>query len=156
MILTCAGQGTITHHDDGVLCKHGPEECLGNIIELCAQRHYPDPKTSLGFTMCLTREYEDIPKRALVEDCALEHGVSMQTINDCATLEDGSLAVEMLQESFNRSSEAGVSKSCTVRLGGQVRCVRDGGQWVDCEGGSAPADLVRDVDEAYEAMWGGY
>lgn len=106
--------------------------------------------------MCLTKDYEDIPKRALVEDCALEHGISMQTINECATLEDGSLAVEMLQESFNRSSEAGVSKSCTVRLGGEVRCVRDGGEWVDCEGGSEPRDLVRDVEDAYEAAWGGF
>ena len=28
---------------DGVECKHGPEECMGNIIELCAANQYPDP-----------------------------------------------------------------------------------------------------------------
>lgn len=148
-------QGTTTHHDDGVLCKHGQEECLGNIIELCAQRHYPVVQ-SLGFTMCMTKEFEDIPKRELVEDCALEHGISMQKINDCATLEDGSVGTEMLQQSFNRSAEAGVSKSCTVRLNGKVRCVRDDGEWTDCEGGSQPVDLVRDVLEEYDARWEGY
>ena len=36
--------GTTTDHDDGVVCKHGQEECLGNIIELCAASLYPDPK----------------------------------------------------------------------------------------------------------------
>lgn len=148
-----AAQGTVTQDDDGVACKHGQEECLGNIIELCAQKHYADPKTFLGFTMCLTKEYQDIPKRELVEDCALEHGISMQTINDCATLEHGAVGLEMLQESFNRSAEAGVSKSCTVRLDEEVRCIRDGGEWTDCEGGSEASDLVRDVEEAYAARW---
>lgn len=149
-------KGTATHDDDGVVCKHGPEECLGNIIELCVQKQYPNPKTYLGFTMCMTKEYEDIPKRELVEDCALEHGVSMQKINDCATLEGGSNGVAMLQQSFNRSAEAGVSKSCTVRLNGKVRCVRDDGNWTDCEGGSEASDLVRDVNDEYEALWSQY
>lgn len=36
--------GTTTDHDDGVVCMHGQEECLGNIIELCAAHLYPDPK----------------------------------------------------------------------------------------------------------------
>lgn len=36
--------GNATDHDDGVECKHGQEECLGNIIELCAMEKYPDPK----------------------------------------------------------------------------------------------------------------
>lgn len=106
--------------------------------------------------MCLTKDFDDIPRRELVEDCALEHGISMEKINDCATLEDGGMAAEMLQESFNRSSEAGVSKSCTVRLNGKVRCVRDGGEWVDCEGGSEAKDLVQDVLEEYEERWSQY
>jgi hypothetical protein len=42
--------GTPTDND-GVECMHGPGECMGNIIELCAARLYPDVKTNLGFTM---------------------------------------------------------------------------------------------------------
>jgi hypothetical protein len=39
--------GTPTDND-GVDCMHGPEECMGNIIELCAAKLYPDPKIYLG------------------------------------------------------------------------------------------------------------
>jgi len=136
---------SVTDHDDGVVCKHGQEECLGNIVELCAAKLYPDPKIYLGFTMCLTKQYEDIPQRTLFEDCALEHGMSMQKLNDCAVQDDGSLSVDMLRSSFNRSMTAGVNKSCTIRLNGETRCVRDDGEWTDCEGGSTARDLVRDI-----------
>lgn len=132
---------------------HGQEECLGNIIELCAQHYYPNPKTYLGFTMCMAKEYDDIPKRELVEDCALEHGISMHQINKCASLDDGSIGVNLLQASFNRSEEAGASKSCTVRLNDKVRCIRDGGEWTNCEGGSKATDLVADILEEHAARW---
>lgn len=138
------------------MCKHGEEECLGNIIELCAARLYPDPKMYLGFTMCLSKDYEDIPKRSLIEDCALEHGISMEKLNACTVDDDGALSVDMLKDSFNRSSTAGVSKSCTVRLNGKVRCVRDGGEWSDCEGGSTAHDLVNDVLEESRRIWKEY
>lgn len=142
--------GTNTDDDEGVICMHGPEECLGNIIELCAAQLYPDPKTYLGFVMCMTREYDDIPKRTLVEDCALEHSMSMEDLNNCTNQDDGSLSVDMLRASFNRTAEAGVTKSCTVRLNGQTRCIRDGGEWKDCDGGSTAQDLVADIlDQAY-------
>ncbi|KAI0417985.1 hypothetical protein F5X98DRAFT_132193 [Xylaria grammica] len=95
--------GTPTEND-GVECKHGPEECLGNIIELCAHRLYPDPKIWLGFTMCLTKDYKAIPERELVEDCALEHAVDFEKLNDCATRDDGGFGMGMLRESVERSA----------------------------------------------------
>jgi hypothetical protein len=154
-----------TDHDDGVECKHGQEECLGNIIELCAAKLYLDPKIYLGFTWCtysdpsctlqcailtfallgLTRDYEDIPKRELVEDCALEHGMSMDKLNDCTVGDDGALSIDMLVASFNRSSRAGVNRSCTIRLNNEIRCIRDGGEWKECDGGSTAEDLVNDI-----------
>ncbi|KAK0643441.1 hypothetical protein B0T16DRAFT_459585 [Cercophora newfieldiana] len=91
--------------NDGVACKHGPEECLGNIIELCAQELYPDPKSFLGFTMCMTRDYKHIPQRSLVEDCALEHALDFDELNQCATKDDGAFGVGMLRKSVKRSSE---------------------------------------------------
>ena len=48
------------------------------------------------------------------------------------------------------SRENNVTKSCTVRLAGKVRCIRDDGMWKDCEGGSEVDDLVRDVKELYD------
>ncbi|KAI7016287.1 hypothetical protein KC355_g4048 [Hortaea werneckii] len=148
--------GNVTDHDDGVLCMHGEGECLGNIIELCAAKQYPDPKIYLGFTMCMARDFEDIPEKQLVQDCALEHGISMEKLNDCTVNEDGALSVDMLKESFNRSATAGVSKSCTVRLNNKIRCIRDGGEWKDCDGGSSAKDLVADINAESKKLWQGY
>ncbi|KAI9757596.1 MAG: hypothetical protein M4579_003409 [Chaenotheca gracillima] len=145
--------GTPTHDDDGVACKHGPSECLGNIVELCAATLYPSPKTYLGFTMCLTNQYEHIPERNLIEDCALEHGLDFDKINGCVSSDDG-YGVNLLRDSVERSTKAGVTMSCTIRLDEKTRCIRDGGEWKDCEGGSEVGDLVRDIEMRYGAKDG--
>lgn len=150
-VATFTDFGRLTDHDDGVLCMHGPQECLGNIIELCAAALYPDPKMYLGFTMCLSRDYDDIPKKELIQECALEHGISFQKLNDCAVADDGSLSVEMLRDSFQRSFDADVTKSCTIRLQGNVFCVRDDGEWKECDKGSKAADLVAEVERIHSA-----
>jgi len=142
--------GTPTDND-GVDCMHGPEECMGNIIELCAANQYPDPKTYLGFTFCLTQDYKDIPQRSLVEDCALEHGMDFEKINECAVRDDGGFAIGMLRDSVRRSREAGVTKSCTVRLNEQIYCIRDGGKWSDCPNGPGVNDLVIAVEKLYQS-----
>ncbi|KAL2158605.1 hypothetical protein VTH06DRAFT_4087 [Thermothelomyces fergusii] len=113
-----------TPTDDGeVICKHGPlwpanattaEECLGNIIELCAQHLYPDPKTYLGFTNCLTRDYTLIPQRSLIEDCALEHAVDFDKLNECVARDDGAFGLDLLTESVVRSAEVR-NEPCTRR-----------------------------------------
>jgi hypothetical protein len=84
---------------------HGPEECMGNIIELCAAELYPDPKLYLGFTMCLMKEYEEIPDRSLIEDCALEHSLDFAKLNECATRDDGGFGMGMLRDSVRRSKD---------------------------------------------------
>lgn len=99
--------GTPTEND-GVDCKHGPGECMGNIIELCAHHLYPDPKIYLGFTMCLTKDYKSIPQRELVEDCALEHAIDFEKLNDCAAQDDGAFGIAMLRESVRRSTNVRV------------------------------------------------
>lgn len=78
---------------------------MGNIIELCARELYPDPKTSLGFIMCLTRDYQHIPARSLVEDCALEHAVDFDALNECATRDDGAHGMTLLRHSVERTAE---------------------------------------------------
>lgn len=93
---------------------HGAEECMGNIIELCAAKLYPDPKIYLGFTMCLTRDFQDIPERELVEDCALEHGIDFATLNTCASSDDGGEGMKMLRDSVLRSSDVSATLVCFV------------------------------------------
>jgi hypothetical protein len=133
---------------------HGQTECLGNIMELCAASVYPDPKTYLGFTMCLSREYQNIPEKGLVEDCALEHAIDFNKLNECMSKDDGAYAMGMLRDSVTRSKELGVTKSCTVRVNEQIWCIRDGGEWKDCEHGSDPEILVREINDLYRAAHG--
>lgn len=142
--------GTPTDND-GVACMHGPEECMGNIIELCAANMYPDPKIYLGFTMCLTRDYKDIPQRSLVEDCALEHAVDFAKLNECAVRDDGGFGMGMLRDSIRRSKDAGVTSSCTVRLDEKIYCIRDGGEWKDCPNGPGVNDLVIAIEKLYQS-----
>jgi hypothetical protein len=129
---------------------HGPSECLGNTIILCAAKLYPNPKLHLGFANCLISEYKDIPQQELIEGCALEHGLDFKLLNNCISNEGE--GVGLLRDSALRSADHNVTKSCTVRLDGEIRCIRDGGEWYDCEGGSSVKDLVKDVGRLYEKL----
>ncbi|PSK46285.1 hypothetical protein B9Z65_5253 [Elsinoe australis] len=137
--------GKPTDEDDGVACMHGPGECLGNILELCAAKIYPDPKVYLGFTMCMTRQFKEIPEKSLVQDCALEHGISFEKLNDCASDEHMGKGIDLLRDSVERSAKANVTTSCTIRVDGKEWCVRDGGEWKHCDGGSEAKDLVAEI-----------
>ncbi|ORX96902.1 hypothetical protein BCR34DRAFT_175153 [Clohesyomyces aquaticus] len=146
--------GQTTDSDDGVQCKHGQTECLGNILELCAASLYPDPKLYLGFTMCMERDYHDIPAKELVQDCALEHGLDFDKINHCVSQDDGSYAMGMLRDSVTRSADLNVTTSCTVRLDEKVRCTVDDGVFKNCPGGKKPEDLIRDIKKLADAARG--
>jgi hypothetical protein len=145
--------GSLTD-DDGVQCMHGQTECLGNILLLCAADAYPDPKLHLGFANCMVNDYQEIPNKNLIEDCALEHGLSFDVLNGCMSRDTGAYGMGLLRESVQRSKDVNVTTSCTVRLDGKVRCVYDGGEWRDCHGGEKPEDLVRDIDRLYDEAQG--
>lgn len=136
-----------TSSDGDVVCKHGSEECLGNIVELCASKLYPDPKIYLGFTMCLSSKYSDIPNESLVQDCALEHGISFAKLNQCVSADDGEKGVDMLKKSIRHSASKNVTKSCTVRVDDKEWCIRDNGEWTDCAGGHEVKDLIEEILE---------
>jgi len=140
--------GSIDANSDAVSCMHGPGECLGNMILLCAALIYPDPKLHLGFANCMISDYRDIPERDLVEECAMEHGLDFSKINDC--ISDEGEGVGLLRDSIERSQDMNVTKSCTVRLDNKIRCIRDAGIWKDCKAGSSIQDLVADVKKLYE------
>lgn len=124
---------------------------MGNIIELCAAKLYPSPKTYLGFTMCLTRDYKSIPQKSLVEDCALEHGLDFDELNECSLEDYGGTGVGLLRDSVRRSIDAGVTASCTVRLNEEIYCIRDGGEWRDCPSGAGVNDLVIAIEKQYQS-----
>jgi hypothetical protein len=142
--------GSIDNKSDEVSCMHGPGECLGNIIQLCAAEKYPDPKQYLGFANCMTSDYREIPQRDLIEECAMEYGINFDTLNSC--ISDEGEGIDLLRASVERSRKLGVRKSCTVRLAGKIRCIRDGAEWSECDEGSLPSDLIADIDRLYNEL----
>lgn len=156
---------------------HGPTECIGDMIILCAENlpFPPGQKSSsssmsgpriptirsLGFANCLISSYEKIPGRSLVEDCALEHGIDFNSLNRCASRqnddeddlsqEDPS-GIALLRRSALRNEQLGIKQSCTVRLDESVWCVRDGGVWKDCAKGG-DGSKVRTLVEEVEKLW---
>jgi hypothetical protein len=121
--------------------------------------------------MCMERDFRHIPQRSLVEDCALEHALDFDKLNECATKDDGGFGIGMLRHSVKRTTEvraeapkippspghcadeiqAGVTKSCTVRLDNKVYCVRDDGEWKDCPTGPGVNDLVIAIEKLYHS-----
>lgn len=169
----CANNDTrrISNKTSDVECKHGPSECIGNILMLCAANlpfppDNPSQRTptirSLGFANCLVGDYKKIPERTFVEHCAAEHGIDFDALNACASHERGGLddpsdptpddpsGIALLRLSVQHSAEVGVTRSCTVRLDEKIWCIRDGGQWKDCPNGSSVSRLVDEVERLWK------
>lgn len=114
------------------------------MLSLCADYLHPsNPVISLGFTNCLVSSYSRIPSRDLVESCSLEHGISFDQLNSC--ISDEGKGLDLLSASVERSQKAGVKKSCTVRVRDKIWCVRDGGEWKNCDHGHDVDDLVAEI-----------
>lgn len=47
--------------------------------------------------------------------------------------------------------QAGVTKSCTVRVNEEIYCVRDDGEWKECPNGSGVNDLVIAIEKLYRS-----
>jgi len=146
----------------GVSCPHGPSECLGDMLHLCgvALSTPPSPPPAAAywdFTMCLFSDYSRVCEKEFVQHCAAKAkaGWGFDELNRCASDLGPRGGAQLLRESVERTKETGVRASCTVRVAGSTVCVRDGGQWKQCERGSRPEDLVRLVRELYEAETGG-
>ncbi|PTU24851.1 hypothetical protein P175DRAFT_0506416 [Aspergillus ochraceoroseus IBT 24754] len=168
---------SVSNKSSDVECKHGPAECIGDMLMLCAANLPFPPKSqtaqssgsrtpvirSLGFATCLITDYTEIPDRSLVEQCALEHGIDFEALNECASAEDDGFfssaddeprsGVALLRNSALHSAELGIQTSCTVRLDDAVWCVRDDGVWKDCakEGNASKVSvLVQEIERLWK------
>ncbi|KAI9008687.1 hypothetical protein DFJ74DRAFT_364321 [Hyaloraphidium curvatum] len=145
----------IVRMNDGVLsCPHGDTECAGNRQQLCAYHLFKQsppagssPNDWFKFVTCQSAKYYEIPSADLLATCAARIGLDPAEITKCA---DSDLGKELLFASGEATRAAGAKKSCTVHVAGKMRCLVDGGQWQDCEGGHEPADFVRTICEEYE------
>ncbi|CEJ58320.1 hypothetical protein PMG11_06981 [Penicillium brasilianum] len=170
---------SVSKESSEIECMHGPGECIGDMLILCAA-NLPFPATtddlllpqsyprtpiirSLGFANCLINGYQYIPDRDFIHECAMEHGIDFDSLNRCASQQDDNpggggqeepplSGIVLLRESALRSSELGVRTSCTVRLDEAIWCIRDGGEWKDCvqNGGANPQALIDRINELWE------
>lgn len=119
---------------------------------------------SLGFANCLVSSYSYIPDRSLVEDCALEHGISFEALNHCMSRvmetppsEDDNpekpSGLALVRRSFQHSMDVNATKSCTIRLDEKIWCVRDDGHWSDCGRTEAKRSDVGVVVDETERLW---
>jgi hypothetical protein len=171
---------SVSKESSEIECMHGPGECIGDMLILCAANlPFPPaadesllpisyPRTpiirSLGFANCLINGYKYIPDRSFIHECAMEHGIDFDALNRCASQQDDNPSgggqgdsplsgVVLLRESALHSQDLGVRTSCTVRLDESVWCVRDGGEWKDCAqngDGANPQTLIDQVNKLWE------
>lgn len=47
--------------------------------------------------------------------------------------------------------QAGVTKSCTIRLNNEIYCIRDDEQWIDCPNGPGVNDLIIAIEKLRRA-----
>lgn len=118
------------------------------MILLCAAQLYPEPKLSLGFANCMVNDYRDIPQRDLVQSCAMEHGLDFGRINGC--ISDEGNAQLLLRDSVERSADAEIRTSCTIRLQGRTWCVTGGKR--DCNDGANLDGLIHRINSTFEHL----
>ncbi|KAG0709625.1 hypothetical protein DFH29DRAFT_792799 [Suillus ampliporus] len=137
----------------GVTCMHGPEECAGNVQELCAAKYHPASEW-WSFVQCQNFQGRDnIGTPDTARNCAKAAGIDWENgkAGRCAGEGGGTEGIQLLQQSVKDSIAARIQKSCTIIINGQQVCIRDG-SWYDCEGGHSPADFIRQINEEYDRL----
>ncbi|SCV72342.1 BQ2448_3879 [Microbotryum intermedium] len=141
-------------------CKHGPQECVENIQQLCAQKYWKDldlkgVPTWWKFVQCqnaygLANNKKPIIDdsrfgRKLVQDCAEQVGKvwNRSQVDKCVHSKEG---LELLLKSTDAADALGLKKSCSVVIENKLICYRDG-RWFNCPEGSEPADFIRFIRE---------
>jgi len=92
----------------GVTCKHGPEECLGNIHELCAIAHTPSSQQWWPFLQCINYEGSSrIGLDKVSRDCAAVSGIDWEGsgIAKCVSGKEGR---KLLRKSIKRTKKMGI------------------------------------------------
>jgi len=154
--LVYIGQIDSSQPDFGISCKHGPEECAGNVQQLCVYKYAPF-KNWWEFVKCQNYQGEEnIGGPDVALNCAGIADIDWETsgAGECAGLDGGgkgSEGVSLLMESVLLSKKLNIKSSCTILISGRAVCVHDG-TWKDCEMGHGVNDFVDQIEEEYERL----
>ncbi|KAI0036718.1 hypothetical protein K488DRAFT_40354 [Vararia minispora EC-137] len=144
----------------GVECLHGPQECAGNVQQLCVAKYRPMP---LWWEYVMCQDYQSKEKVGLADialKCARVVGIDWETsdVGRCAGLDGsgtGEEGIALLKESVQATKALNVEKSCTILINNEQICIHDE-TWKECENGHAPADFVRQIQAAYDKLNEGF
>ena len=133
-------------HEWGIECKHGIDECVGNKQQLCAYELYHSNSLNwFSFINCINQDLFSIPSESISKKCASEWNLDYSSIQKCMNSEYGQ---NLLNASVMTSVSRNVSTSCTVHIGGQLRCVHDG-FWKECTDGYQIEDFIKSICKDY-------
>lgn len=108
---------------------HGETEVQGNIIQLCAIKHYPDAKKFMGFINCQNEQMRSIPSNW--EACATKNGLDVAKLKGCY---DGQEGKQLLRESIARKNQRQARGSPTIFIADKRY-----------EGGRSKVDFMRAI-----------
>ncbi|TFK28750.1 hypothetical protein FA15DRAFT_583530 [Coprinopsis marcescibilis] len=131
----------------GVWCLHGPQECEGNIQQLCVAKYTPFSKW-WEFVQCQNyqgRYKIGLPSTAL--QCAEATHIDWEGSGAQACAE-GDEGIQLLKDSIKLGNRLNITKSCTVLINEQKICVHDS-TWKECENGHSVKDFVKQIEEEY-------
>ncbi|KAF6261071.1 hypothetical protein COO60DRAFT_821701 [Scenedesmus sp. NREL 46B-D3] len=138
-----------------VTCMHGKGECAGNKLQLCLQAHLPADKNIdwyLDILKCHSQGDVTEPKE--MKTCMTLSGVAADAQEKVLACASGPEGDQLLVQSAKVVKERDVKKSCTVYIAGKRRCIRDGGRWYDCPGGSSAGAFMKQICDAHKASSG--
>jgi len=97
-------------------CLHGPDECVGDLLEICAYNLTYSAQNEYGwwkFCLCLQNDYEDIPNNA--QSCAQTANLNWDPILSCSK---GSLGSSLFSQSIAFSNNMNVDATPTIFVNG--------------------------------------
>lgn len=135
--------------DFGVTCRHGVQECRGNIHQLCVTKYLPITRDWWPWLECVNLD-GDVGSLGRARQCAEVSGFDWNRsgVGNCV---DNGEGTQLLKQSIQNSDSLGITKSCTIMISGKLRCIHDG-DWEQCEGGHSVADFVRSIKEEYARL----
>jgi hypothetical protein len=117
-------------------CKHGDEECAGDLQQLCVQQYSKDYNRYnwlMNFILCNNKEgLDQTGSFATATKCLKETGVPFVEGTQMVACMYSPGRQAILESDFATTAALGVQTSCTVQVDGNTLCVRDGGEWKDC------------------------
>ncbi|KAJ3022594.1 hypothetical protein HKX48_005780 [Thoreauomyces humboldtii] len=131
----------------GTQCKHGPDECRANAQQLCFRDAHPSPARWFNFVLCTNRDFRS---GDAARDVACAKSVHVDYDVDVTPCLASARARELAVTDARVGISRGIQTSCTVQIKQETRCVRDGGAWSRCEGGSSVEAFTRSICEAYK------